>query len=180
MSDELYMRLDDAVKRVNLLCKWEFGKDYTFDEVLLRQELEQICQIPSPVEVVRCKDCKYWNRDTIRHSNNDFREWDEAECEALAELDPYNEIDRTTEDEHFCSYAERIRKPETTRAVLFKTRFIWDPETGDAESGWHEWHEGFYSRGTNRWKDTNIQKWFEDKDVVAWQEKAEKGEHGDD
>lgn len=59
MSDELYMRLDDAVKRVNLLCKWEFGKGYTFDEVLLRQELEQICQIPSPVEVVRCRDCAY-------------------------------------------------------------------------------------------------------------------------
>lgn len=27
MSDE-YMRLDDAVKRVNLLCKWEFGKAF--------------------------------------------------------------------------------------------------------------------------------------------------------
>jgi hypothetical protein len=62
MSDALYMRLDDAVKRVNLLCKWEFGKDCTFDETILRQELEQICQIPSPVEVVRCKDCKYKER----------------------------------------------------------------------------------------------------------------------
>ena len=53
--NDLYMKLDDAVKRVNLLCKWEFGKDCVFDETILRQELEQICQIPSPADVVERK-----------------------------------------------------------------------------------------------------------------------------
>jgi hypothetical protein len=88
MSDELYMRLDDAVKRVNLLCKQEFGKDCTFDEILLRQELEQICQIPSPVEVVRCKDCKWRGI---------------AGCCAL---DIVVEDDKPNDDD-YCSYGER-------------------------------------------------------------------------
>ena len=66
------------------------------------------------------------------------------------------------------------RHPASTKRVLFKTRFIWDPETGDATSGWHE---GFYVkdankyvRNVNRWKDTNTHEWYEDEDVIAWQD----------
>lgn len=88
MSDKLYMRLDDAVKRVNLLCKWEFGKDCTFDETILRQELEQICQMPSPVEVVRCKDCKF----------NKAKNKDKGVCGLMVYV--HNADD-------YCSYGER-------------------------------------------------------------------------
>ena len=59
------------------------------------------------------------------------------------------------------------RHPASTKRVLFKTRFIWDPETGDATSGWHE---GFFVKGANKWKDTNIHEWYEDVDVIAWQD----------
>lgn len=58
-------------------------------------------------EIVRCCKCGFWDRDTLRHQFNDFREWNEAECKILAERDPYHEINRYTEADDFCSFAER-------------------------------------------------------------------------
>ena len=94
MSD-LYMRLDDAVKRINLLCKWEFGKDYTFNETVLKQELEQICQVPSPVEVVRCKECKHC-RDCILATDADGNVTDTYKA--------CSHWRRETFDNEYCSY----------------------------------------------------------------------------
>ena len=59
------------------------------------------------VPVVRCKDCKYWGKDTLRHNSNDVAEWDECECEMLANRDGWNEIDRYCCDVHFCADGER-------------------------------------------------------------------------
>ena len=59
------------------------------------------------VEVVRCAECKYWDRSVLEHQANDFREWDEAECGMLAERDPYHETDHYTEEDDFCSRGER-------------------------------------------------------------------------
>lgn len=58
-------------------------------------------------KIVRCCKCGFWDRDTLRHQFNDFRDWNEAECKILAERDPYHEINRYTEADDFCSYAER-------------------------------------------------------------------------
>ena len=58
-------------------------------------------------EIIRCCKCGFWDRDTLRHQFNDFRDWNEAECKILAERDPYHEINRYTEADDFCSYAER-------------------------------------------------------------------------
>lgn len=58
-------------------------------------------------EVVRCAECKYWDRSVLEHQANDFREWDEAECGMLAERDPYHETDHYTEEDDFCSRGER-------------------------------------------------------------------------
>ena len=90
---ELYMELDDAVKRVNLLCKWEFGKDCVFDETVLRQELEQICKIPSPVEVIRCKDCKH-------HEDFLFGDNDKVLCWV-------HDVDVVVAKNGYCNYGER-------------------------------------------------------------------------
>ncbi len=57
--------------------------------------------------VVRCSKCAYWDRDTIFYQCNDFRSWNEAECKILAERGGYNEIDRYTEADDFCSRGER-------------------------------------------------------------------------
>jgi len=59
------------------------------------------------VAVVRCNKCAYWDRDTIRYQCNDFRSWNEAECKMLAERDGYNEINRYTEADDYCSYGEK-------------------------------------------------------------------------
>ena len=58
-------------------------------------------------EIVRCCKCSYWDRDSLRHRCNDFRDWNEAECKILAERDPYDEINRYTEADDYCSRAER-------------------------------------------------------------------------
>ena len=58
-------------------------------------------------EIIRCCKCGFWDRDTLRHQFNDFRDWNEAECMILAERDPYHEMDRYTEADDFCSHAER-------------------------------------------------------------------------
>lgn len=57
--------------------------------------------------LTRCWQCLYWDRETLRHESNDFRDWNEAECKVLAERDGWNQIDRYTEAEDFCSRAER-------------------------------------------------------------------------
>lgn len=58
-------------------------------------------------EIIRCHQCGFWDRDTLQHNFNDFRDWNEAECLVLAERDGYHEINRYTEADDFCSYAER-------------------------------------------------------------------------
>ena len=62
---------------------------------------------PALKELIRCWQCVYWDRDTLRHQANDFRDWNEAECKVLAERDGWNEINRYVEADHYCSYAER-------------------------------------------------------------------------
>ncbi len=69
---------------------------------------EALAQLPSAQpEIIRCHQCGFWDRDTLRHNFNDFREWNEAECLILAERDAYNEINRYTEADEYCSRAER-------------------------------------------------------------------------
>lgn len=71
----------------------------------IAKELEKL---PSAQpEIIRCWKCCFWDRDTLKHNCNDFRHWNEAECLILAERDPYHEINRYTEADDFCSYAER-------------------------------------------------------------------------
>lgn len=62
---------------------------------------------PDIVRVVRCCKCCYWDRDTLRHQFNDFRDWNEAECKVLGERDPYHETDLYVEADDYCSYGER-------------------------------------------------------------------------
>lgn len=59
------------------------------------------------VAVVRCAHCAYWDSDTFRYQHNDFRTWNECECKMLAERDGYNEINRYTEADDYCSYGEK-------------------------------------------------------------------------
>lgn len=88
------------------------SKLYTEDQFLrifggvIATALKELAKL-EPVQIVRCKDCKHWDRDTLVHQSNDFREWDEAECMVLAERDGYHEINRNTEESDFCSCGER-------------------------------------------------------------------------
>ena len=79
------------------------------DVISIAEVLNTLMKYPAAgvVEVVRCAHCIYWDRETLRHQFNDFRDWNEAECKVLAERDGYNEINRYTEGDDYCSYGER-------------------------------------------------------------------------
>lgn len=95
------MRLIDADALADTLN--ELGVPYRADVQLAIFESPTIDAMP----VVWCKDCKYWDKDTLRHNSNDVAEWDECECEMLARRDRWNEIDRYCCDLHFCADGER-------------------------------------------------------------------------
>ena len=69
--------------------------------------VENVTRTSEMRPVVRCKNCCYWDRDTIRQNSNDFGWWNEAECKKIAERDGWNEIDRYTSADFFCAYGER-------------------------------------------------------------------------
>lgn len=88
-------------------CK-EHGIDRSINMEMVRIRLNSL---PSAQpEVIQCHQCGFWNRETLRHQFNDFRDWNEAECLILAERDAYDEIDRYTEADDFCSRAERMKE----------------------------------------------------------------------
>ncbi len=99
--EDAYREIMECFKNSEMPEEWENGM-HTAGMIVLQD-------VPSAdvVEAVRCKDCKYWDMDTLKHQLNDFREWDEAECECLAERDEYNEVDHYVESDDYCSYGER-------------------------------------------------------------------------
>ena len=104
-----YIEIDRAIETALLLL--EEGEDeqtlaYNAALVAFIKNMENV-PAADVVDVVRCCKCIYWDRDTIRHQGNDFRDWNEAECLVLAERDGYNEINRYTESDDFCSRGER-------------------------------------------------------------------------
>ena len=87
--------------------EWQIGQDVSvyFPDTMVKHGK---CELLKEQDaVVRCKDCKYWDKDTLRHNSNDVAEWDECECEMLANRDRWNEIDRYCCDIHFCADGER-------------------------------------------------------------------------
>lgn len=74
----------------------------------IADSIARIKYLPSVLpEIIHCHQCGFWDRDTLQHNFNDFRDWNEAECLVLAERDGYHEINRYTEADDFCSRAER-------------------------------------------------------------------------
>lgn len=100
--------MDDLISRQAAidLYKKDYEGRYAFTNA--EQFEAMLIRVPSAQpEIVWCCKCGFWDRDTLRHQFNDFRDWNEAECKILAERDPYHEINRYTEADDFCSYAER-------------------------------------------------------------------------
>ena len=98
------MMFHGAFEEDSDLQRWDGGCWIRYK--MFENALEQI-GAADVVEVVRCAECKYWDRSVLEHQANDFREWDEAECGMLAERDPYHETDHYTEEDDFCSRGER-------------------------------------------------------------------------
>ena len=106
------MRLIDADALVSALnngrLKEQTGRAVPFNAgVAFALTMVEYAQTIDAVPVVKCKDCKYWDKDTLRHNSNDAAEWDECECEMLANRDRWNEIDRYCCGLHFCADGER-------------------------------------------------------------------------
>ena len=61
-------------------------------------------------ELVRCKDCKWWDAETIRSNSNDFLVWEEAMCMKLLNPEGWDTDGYYRCGEDFCSYGERRNK----------------------------------------------------------------------
>lgn len=73
-------------------------------------DLQETYTDPNPgdlVRVVRCCKCVYWDRESLRHQFNDFRDWNEAECSRFIERDPWHDGNWYMEADDYCSYGER-------------------------------------------------------------------------
>ena len=96
MSDD-YIKREDAIERLSYHADfYQNDREFGGEEMLYKDSaLNEISELPSAdvVEVVRCKDCKYWDNTT---------KW--AVC-ARWSADPYEQA--TTEKNDFCSYGER-------------------------------------------------------------------------
>ena len=64
--------------------------------------------IPSAdvVEVVRCKDCGFWNKKTIRQNSNDVSWWNEALCERHSRYGNEH-YEAWTDADWYCADGER-------------------------------------------------------------------------
>ena len=72
----------------------DFGGEF-WDEAVLISDIKNAPTVDA-VEVVRCKDCKYWGQDVCSFSGDD-----ESFC-----TNP-NGLDNYAHPEDFCSYGER-------------------------------------------------------------------------
>ena len=72
----------------------------------LQETLARIYEIPAAdvVEVIRCKDCKYWLPHRQFGWDDEFDEYNDY-CSLLVPDDDYYAVMRSAEN--FCSYAER-------------------------------------------------------------------------
>ena len=60
------------------------------------------------VPVVRCKDCRYWDRETTRQNSNDAGWWNEAICLNFEKREKgWDDFDRYTDADWFCAGGER-------------------------------------------------------------------------
>ena len=111
MSD--YIRREDALTQIGHDCL--FCKKYYLDRDGMRCEycsvgnaLHILQNQPSSdvVPVVRCKDCEYWDRETIRQNSNDAGWWNEAICKEHT-IYGNEHRDAWTSAEWYCADGER-------------------------------------------------------------------------
>lgn len=60
-------------------------------------------------EIVRCKDCCYWDRETVRQNSNDAGWWNEAVCRQHT-VDGNEPHEMWTNADWFCADGERLEK----------------------------------------------------------------------
>ena len=79
---------------------WELN----FDEI--REALSEY-----QPKIVRCRDCKHWDKTTRKEGNDCiFGPWEDAECDIFRDWDSYGELGedfRRTNGDWFCADGER-------------------------------------------------------------------------
>jgi hypothetical protein len=87
--------LHEALDRVDQIADVPFGVYQNY-----RDKMNELP--PTQPEIVRCKDCKYWNSGSCEYR------------EHAVNCDGYSVGDIETEAEHFCGYAEKREVTEWT------------------------------------------------------------------
>lgn len=89
--DELVSRQVALVAVKNALMAWSYMPEWRDKKII-----EAIAELsPIQPDIVRCKDCQYWNNGSCEYPEHAVNSQD------------YCVGDIETEAEHFCGYAER-------------------------------------------------------------------------
>ena len=85
-------------------------------EALKSDLSETLAVLGEQPEIVRCKDCKHWDK-TTREEGNDciFGPWEDAVCDIFRDWDSYGELGedfRRTNGEWYCADGERKREDD--------------------------------------------------------------------
>ena len=69
------------------------------------QALDEIVELlkADVVPVIHCKDCEYWDRETVRANSNDFRMWNEAICKEHSLIGVNEPHEVWTDADWFCA-----------------------------------------------------------------------------
>lgn len=80
-------------------CKDVYGREY----VISYTDAPMVEYAP----IVRCKDCGYWDRDTVRQNSNDVAWWNEAICKQHSLIGCNEPHEVWTDADWFCADGER-------------------------------------------------------------------------
>ena len=100
-SNILRLVATEALEGVSRFVESEKNRD------LYKRAYEMaIKSLKESVSVVRCKDCCYWDRETVRQNSNDVSWWNEAVCRQHS-VDGNEPHEMWTDADWFCKGGER-------------------------------------------------------------------------
>jgi hypothetical protein len=112
------MRLIDAYALQDAIQKSKMQNPHTDARAAANHDFEHdhfmrmvAMQPTAQQEIVRCKDCKYWDKTTLEEGNDCISgPWENAVCDMLQDWDRYGELGedfRRTNGDWFCADVER-------------------------------------------------------------------------
>ena len=100
--------VDGGMLNLPVVARVEDFKEDSYIEITGATENHEWKSEPTRYEkVVRCKDCEYWDRETVRQNSNDFKWWNEAICKEHSLIGVNEPHEMWVDADWFCADGER-------------------------------------------------------------------------